>query len=136
MLSLEFAEAHQMLKKSKRPDSMEIRNYYSREWHKLASRQSPEIQQICCNIAETVRELGISGDAPEKFNRLFSELQKQLSQQSNISLELIRYSFNALPLSRIYDLNFSDIDISAHAASTGAIDRFMEESEKKYFENY
>ena len=136
MLSLDFSEAHLMLKKSNRPDSAEIRNYYSREWNKLASRQSNDIRQICYNIARTVRELGISGDAPENFNQLYTELQKHLLHQSNISLELIRNSFHILPLTRIYDLNFSNIDISAHAASTGAIDRFMEESEKKYFENY
>ena len=136
MLSLDFEEAHLMLKKSDRPDSAEIRNYYSREWHKLASRQSNDIRQICYNIARTVRELGISGDAPENFKNLYSELQKRLSHQSNISLELIRNSFHILPLTRLYDLNFSNIDISANAASTGAIDRFMEESEKKYFENY
>lgn len=136
MLVLDFEEAHLLLKKSDRPDSTEIRNYYSRQWNKLASRQSDDIRQICYNIARTVRELGISGDAPENFKQLYSELQRRLAHQSNISRELIRNSFHTLPLTRLYDLDFSNIEISAHAASTGAIDRVMEESEKKYFENY
>lgn len=136
MLSLDFHAAHRIMKESDRPDNTEIRRYYSGEWRKLARRKSMEIQEICYQLSETVNSLGIDNDTPDKLNKLISELQLRLERNSNIATELITASFRELPLFNLYRLDFTLFDISARAAATREIEKFMEESEKKYLENY
>lgn len=137
MLDLTIAGAHELLRKSKRPDLAEIRRYYSREWNRFGFRQSQAVRQLCGKLSEAAAKIGEDEDQiPLEFEKLFVQLQQQLSNENRVMRELLLKSFHALPLDQLYPLHFRILESGGEAASTAAVRRFLEESEKKYLENY
>lgn len=136
MLTLTFAEANKLLHDTTRPDTVEIRRYYSREWNRFSFRQSQSVRNLCSQLSKTASQLGENELLPQQFEKLFAELEKQLARENNVMREIIIRSFHTQPLDQLYLRHFSILDSEADTASTAAVDRFLRETEKKYLENY
>ena len=136
MLVLDFAGAHRLLQENERPDSSEIRKYHSRQWNHFSARQSPAVRQICRELGRLIAELGVSENAPSQFEKNLHLLKKQLAHEREVMRYLIRQSFVYLPLDQLYYNRFQQLDVAARAASSDAIEKYLEDSEKKYLENY
>jgi hypothetical protein len=136
MLVLSFSEANQLLLDNERPDLDEIRKYHARQWNNFSARQSPAVRQFSRELSDLFSELGKSGDAPERFEKTLYQLKKQLAHEREVMRWLIDQSFRRLPLDQLYKNSFLQLDSSAAAASTSAVEKYLEDSEKKYLENY
>ena len=136
MLVLSFSEAHRLLLDNERPDLEEIRKYHARQWNQFSARQSPAVRQFSRELSDLFSELGKSGDAPERFEKTLFQLKKQLAHEREVMRWLIDQSFRRLPLDQLYKNSFLQLESSAGAASTSAVEKYLEDSEKKYLENY
>ena len=136
MLVLSFSEAHRLLLDNERPDLEEIRKYHARQWNNFSARQSPAVRQFSRELSDLFSELGKSGDAPERFEKTLYQLKKQLAHEREVMRWLIDQSFRRLPLDQLYKNSFLQLESSAGAASTSAVEKYLEDSEKKYLENY
>ena len=136
MLTLTFAEANRLLHDTPRPDTAEIRRYYTKEWNRFSYRQSQNVRNLCGQLSKTAAQLGDNEFLPQQFEKLFAELEKQLARENNVMREIIIRSFHMQPLDQLYLRHFAILDSEADTASTAAVDRFLRETEKKYLENY
>ena len=136
MLKLSFSEANKMLMANQRPDLMEIRTYYGRQWAMAGNRQSAEIRRLCRKLSDCASRIGAGKDVANDFNASYRELYRQLAKEEKRIQGFIRHCFDFLPVDQLYLWYFAALRPSDVNGATAEVEKMLERAENDYLKNF
>ena len=137
MMEVSFAQAHSLLRNTKRPDHAELRRYCAIRIISQFHYASPEVRKIASELAKAANQLGESRNAANEFDAVYSQLKARLEYEKLRETVFLQHCFRSLAAHESYFHFFSLFSIPENTrAGSLQVEEFLKRTEREYLKNY
>lgn len=136
MLTLSFAQANALLCSTPRPDLAEIRRYCAAQCRQFAMHGSFAVSKLASRLIRAAAAIGEDESLATEFASAVNDIRQQLALEEKIERSFMRQYFSTLPVQHLYKHHFNVCSPEFMHLLTREVQRYLENTEKDYLQNY